>query len=272
MLRLTNAGSYHGRRDGSVSPVLRPLKWYKSLSTKKGRLSAGAFIVEGERAVSQVMAAGPGSIQEILSIENPPDIFRRYRNRLLTESQFRSISNVAAPQGLMAVVQSPPDIYSDRLPAEPGDRILLLEDIQDPGNAGTLIRTAAAFGYSGVIMTDNCTDPLSPKCVQSTAGSVLSVWIRRTAGCIALIDALRETGYTLIAAVLDGKEDLTPLKQSGRLVLALGNEAAGLSGEVIGRADYRIRIPTVAKKAESLNVAACGAICMFFSVRRQKDV
>ncbi len=165
----------------------------------------------------------------------------------------------------MAVVHLPVDMYSGYLPEDVGDKILLLEDIQDPGNVGTLIRTAAAFDFSGVIMTENCADPLSPKCVQATAGTVLSVWLRRTTRYLEITKALRKDGYPLIAAELNGVAEPSILYRQSKLLLALGNEAAGLSKALLDAADYRLRIPTVREKAESLNVAACGAICMYLS-------
>ncbi len=185
--------------------------------------------------------------------------------RLLTESQFLSICSTRTPQGTIAVVNLPVDIYSGYLPEDVGNKILLLEDIQDPGNVGTLIRTAAAFDYSGVIMTEKCADPLSPKCVQATAGTVLSVWLRRTTHYLELARALRKDGYPLIAAELNGVAEPSILNHQSKLLLALGNEAAGISQELLDEADYRLRIPTIREKAESLNVAACGAICMYLS-------
>lgn len=243
---------------------LKPLKWYKELAGKKGRLNAGAFSVEGDRAIRQIMSVHPDEITEIIAIEEPPPAYRDYPVRLVTESQFRYISSTKTPQGIMAVVRTPEDIYSARLPQDAGKRILLLEDIQDPGNTGTLIRTAAAFDFSGVILTENCADPLAPKCVQSTAGTVLSVWLRRTAQYLELVRSLRRDGYSLIAAELNGFDESSALKQE-KLLLALGNEAAGLTQAVLDEADYRLRIPTARDKAESLNVAACGAILMYLS-------
>ena len=114
-------------------------------------------------------------------------------------------------------------------------------------------------------MTENCADPLSPKCVQATAGTVLSVWLRRTARYLELTEGLRKGGYPLIAAELDGIAEPSILCRQSKLLLALGNEAAGLSRALLDLADYRLRIPTVREKAESLNVAACGAICMYLS-------
>ena len=248
-----------------MSTPLRSLKWYKKLSTKKGRLEAGAFLVEGDRAVKQIIAGHPGEIIEILAIKEPLSVYRNYPVRLFAEKQFLSICNTRTPQGIIAVVNLPVDIYSDYLPEDAGNKILLLEDIQDAGNVGTLIRTAAAFDFSGVILTEKCADPLSPKCVQATAGTVLSVWLRRTTHYLELAGALRKSGYTLVAAELDGAAEPPILSRQSKLLLALGNEAAGLSKVLLNTADYRLRIPTMRKKAESLNVAACGAICMYLS-------
>jgi len=251
-------------KDYSSRP-LKPLKWYKDLSSHRGRLAAGAFLVESPRAIDQVARSSPGSIMEILYMGEPPSICNKYPSRLLTDSQMHAISAARTSQGIMAVGRLPADIDSDRLPIEAGRRILLLEDIQDPGNVGTLIRTAAAFDYSGAILTEKCADPFSPKCVQSTAGSILSLWIRKTAGYHALVDKLKKGGYSLVAADLHGTEGPAGLHRLDKLVLALGNEAVGLSDALLKKSDHRIKISMAASKAESLNVAACGAICMYLS-------
>ena len=248
-----------------MSTPLKSLKWYKKLATKKGRLEAGAFLVEGNSAIKQIISSHPNEIIEILTIAEPLPVYCNYPVRLVTESQSRSICLTRTPQGAMAIVRLPVAICSDDLPEDIGHKILLLEDIQDPGNVGTLIRTAAAFDYSGVIMTEKCADPLSPKCVQATAGTVLSVWLRRTTCYLDLTATLRKSGYTLIAADLNGIADPSILNHQSKLLLALGNEAAGLSRTLLDTADYRLRIPTIREKAESLNVAACGAICMYLS-------
>lgn len=245
----------------------KPLKWYRKLATKKGRLEAGAFAIEGDRAIKQIIASHPDEILEILAVEEPLPVYRNYAVRLLTESQFLSICSTRTPQGIMAIVNQPSDIYSEYLPGDIGNKILLLEDIQDPGNVGTLIRTAAAFGFSGIIMTENCADPMSPKCVQATAGAVLSVWLRRTARYLELAMDLRKNGYYLVAADLNGIAEPSILNRQSKLMLALGNEAAGISKELLDAADYRLRILTIQEKAESLNVAVCGAICMYLSTQ-----
>jgi TrmH family RNA methyltransferase len=250
-----------------LSPPLRPLKWYRELAGTRAWREAGAFLVEGDRAVRQVMALHAGDIIEVLTTSEPPAAaYRSFPSRRLTESQVRYISGHRTPQGVLAVVRAPAGIYSPRLPSPTGSRVLLLEDVQDPGNVGSLVRTAAAFDFSGVILTDKCADPLSPKCVQATAGSVLSVWLRRTDRYLEMARALREDGYRLVAAELGGPEDTSVLAREN-LVLALGNEGAGLSRELLEMADFRLRLPVAGARAESINVAACGAILMYLSSR-----
>jgi len=244
---------------------LKPLKWYNNLATKKGRLEAGAFLVEGDRAIKQIVATHPDEIIEIIAIEKPSPAYHDYSIRFVTTKQFRSISQTKTPQGTIAVVRLPLDTFSDYLPETIGTKILLLEDVQDPGNVGTLIRTAAAFNFSGVILSIKCADPLSQKCIQSTAGTVLSVWIRKTTHYLKFIEVLKKNGYSLIAADLKGIKDPSMLYYQDKLLLALGNEASGLSESILNASNHRFQIPIIRQQAESLNVAACGAICMYLS-------
>jgi TrmH family RNA methyltransferase len=246
----------------------KSLKRYHQLADKKGRLEAGVFLVEGEKAIRQIIAGHPESVTEIISVAEPPALFRSYPVRNVNVGQFKYISNTQTPQGILAVVKAPEDIYSSQPPEALGNRLLLLEDIQDPGNVGTLIRTAAALDYDGVILTESCADPLAPKCVQASAGTILSVWLRRTAQYLEVVTSLKRQGYTIIAADVRGNVEPVIVSTQAKLVLALGNEAAGLSEEILTLADYRVRIPTTPEKAESLNVAACGAILMWLSTKK----
>ena len=243
----------------------KSLKRYRELADKKGRLEQGVFLVEGEKAISQIMASRPGDITEIIAAVDPPSFVRRYPVRTVNESQYRYISSAQTPQGIAAVVKLPQGIYTSNLPSDTARRILLLENIQDPGNTGTLIRTAAALGFDGVILTENSADPFAPKAVQAAAGTVLSVWVRKTGQYLEIVKSLQQAGYALVGADVRGNDGPDILAKQEKLILALGNEAAGLTDELITIADYRVRIPTPPDKAESLNVAACGAILMYLS-------
>lgn len=247
---------------------LKPLKWYKKLATKKGRLESGAFLVEGERAIRQIITVNPDKVLEIITTSELTPSFQIFPVRFVSDSQFRSLCLTKTPQGPIAVIRLNPETYSDQLPGTLGAKVLLLEDIQDPGNVGTLIRTAAAFDFSGIILAEKCADPLSPKCVQSSAGSVLSVWLRKTPRYLELAESLKKEGYYLVAADLDGAEDASILSSREKLLLALGNEAWGASESLLHTADHQLKIPINRKSAESLNVAACGAICMYLSSQR----
>ena len=251
-----------GRECFIIDPMtapLKPLKWYREL--------AGTFLVEGEKSILQIQGNHPESIVEIISVGEPPPELRQFPARQLSHSQFEYISATRTPQGLAAIVKIPENVYSAELPANPGDKILLLEDIQDPGNAGTLIRTAAAFDFSGVILSDKSADPFSPKVSQASAGAVMSLWTRVTSQYLDLVKNLQENGCRLIAAKLEGRENAEVLCQ-GKFILALGNEGAGLSEDLQKIADYRVGIPMAREKAESLNVAVSGGILMYLSSRK----
>jgi TrmH family RNA methyltransferase len=247
---------------------LNPLSWYKKLATKKGRLATGVFLVEGQRAIAQIRHRQPDAIQELLTTTDQPQIDWPYPQRCLTPSQIRSISSTKTPQGMVAVVRLPMQTYEHRLPSSCGPKLLFLEDIQDPGNVGTLIRTAAAFQFTGALLTEKCADPFAPKCVQASAGTVLSLWLRRTAQSFGLVSQLQQQGYALVAATLAGQSDPTILSGQARLILALGNEGAGLSLAVCQAAQEYFTIPMDRAGCESLNVATSGAICMYLSTLR----
>ena len=240
------------------SPDLRRLR---SLATGKGRRGSGLFLAEGERAVGQIIRSRPGAVVEVLYSGDAAPAVIGIPTRRLTEKQLKSLSSAITPPGIIAVVRLPADTCESELPENPGRRVLLLEDVQDPGNLGTLLRTAAAFGYDGALLTGKCADPYSPKAVQSSAGSVLSLWLRRTGRYLELASRLRQAGFVLAAADLAGSEAL-PTEPPDKMVLALGNEASGLSAKLIEMADTRWRIPVMENKAESLNVAVCGGILM----------
>jgi RNA methyltransferase, TrmH family len=244
---------------------VKSLAWYKALSDARERRESGFFIVEGKRAIDQILSAALQSIEEILVTEQILPEFKKYSCavRVLSERQFNSICVSKTPQGAAAVVRIPEKSYSNELPRQAGDRVLLLEGVQDPGNVGTLIRTAAAFDFSGVILNEACADPFSPKAMQASAGTIMSLWLRRSPCLLDIAEELKGSGFQLVAADVRGE----PLKPGYRLplpcVLMLGSEGAGLGEKLLALADKKFRIPMNGRKAESLNVAVAGAILMF---------
>ena len=247
---------------------LKPLSWYKKLATKKGRLAAGAFLVEGQRAIEQIQQCRPDAIQELLTSSSDLPTDGRYPCRRVSDQQIRSICQTRTPQGIAAIVRLPMETYEHQLPEVCGNKLLLLEDIQDPGNVGTLIRTAAAFQFTGVLLTEKCADSFAPKCIQASAGAVLSLWLRRTEQYLGVLTELQRRGYTLVAASLEGRHDPAVLTRPERLILALGNEGVGLSAAVVQAAQDQFTIPMNRHRTESLNVATSGAICMYLTARK----
>lgn len=243
---------------------MRPIAWYKTLHNAKDRKKEGFFLVEGKRAIDQIARIAPEKCDEILVVDDscrfPKSIVCPIRK--VTEKQITTISSVKTPQGIIAVVRIPDRIYTAQVPDIPGIRIVLLEHVQDPGNIGSLIRSAAALGYDGVILSDQCADPLSPKVVQATSGALFSVWLRRTSQYILMLQSLKAMEFKVVGTDVRGKP-INSFCNYSRHIIALGNEGSGLSDEVRIWADTWFRIPIEDKRAESLNVAAAGAICMF---------
>lgn len=220
------------------------------------------FLVEGGRAIAQVMTFHGDRVLEIVTVSEDSPV-KGVPVRYVTPAQFRSISSMKTPQGLLAVVRMPGDTDLESLPSDPGTPLLLMEDIQDPGNVGTLIRTAVAFGFRGILMTEKCADPYGPRAVQAGAGTVLNAWIRRHEHIWEAIGRLKQNGYRLAALDPGGEEGPGALKGKGPGILALGNEAGGISGRLKNTADLRIHIPINRVAAESLNVAVSGSIAMY---------
>lgn len=249
--------------------VLRSLGWYRDLSKSKGRREQGFFLVEGMRATLQVMSQHPEAIEEVLIDDNIVETARFGGGKLrrLTSAQLKSISSSAAPSGIIALVRIPDDVYVSSLPANAGKRVIVLEDVQDPGNIGTLIRSAAAFDCDGVLMSRQCADPFSPKAVQASAGAVMVPWIRRCNSFIEAIDELKRTGFSLYCADVRG-EPFMDFGSADRAAFVFGNEGAGVSSQVAAMADRTFSVPMNSGAIESLNVAICGAITMFFAYTR----
>jgi RNA methyltransferase, TrmH family len=253
-----------GFQGGSI--ILKPIKWYAALHTAKGRAESGVFLVEGLRAIRQIIHTAPHLITEVVYPQDGGDGGGfPYPSRVLTGAQYRTVALSRQGCGPLAVVTVPGGWDEAVLPRERGRKILVLEDVQDPGNVGTLIRSAAAFGFSGVILSRKCADPFSPKSTQASCGAVVSLWVRRTDRYRHLLRELKAGGLTVVALDIHGKA-WNPNAPAPRCVaLVLGNEGNGLTGETMRLADEIVKIPFDEDKVESLNVAACGAVSMYLA-------
>ncbi len=176
------------------------------------------------------------------------------------------LSSTVTPPGLVGV--SPfVDIPLDRLPRS-GGAVTVLCSVRDPGNAGTVLRSADASGASTVVFTDGSVDPYNPKTVRASAGSLFHVPVVRDADVGHTVDALRSSGHAVYAAAADGTAPLYSLDLTRPSVFLFGNEAWGLPEEVAALADVSVRVP-LEGRAESLNLASAAAVCLFEAARQR---
>ena len=242
------------------------------------RREQGLVLLEGPSAVSA--AANAGVIQELYVT---PAAAARHahllkaagvRPWLVSEEAAAALSETVTPQGIVAVAPLPTADLTRVLQAPPrrsGARlVVVLVEPRDPGNAGTVIRTADAAGADAVVLAGSSVDPWSGKCVRASAGSVLHLPIVEGVGATEAATVLSASGCRLIAA--DGHADVSLHDPAGAAALAgdhawlFGNEAHGLPGALLRIVDVVIGVP-VYGRAESLNLAAAAAVCLYESAR-----
>lgn len=225
------------------------------------RRETGLYIVEGPRMVSEIPAE---NIAEVYVSES---YLRKQGNNITFESNklietqdvvFEKLSDTKNPQGILAVVRSKKYSIDDLLSGGP---ILFLENIQDPGNLGTMFRTAEAAGAAGIICDKNTVDPHNSKVIRSTMGAALRMPCIVSENPLFDIDYLKKQGYSTYAAHLAGSVPYTEPSYT-KSVFLIGNEAAGLSRELAEIADVKIRIP-MEGHVESLNAAVAASILLY---------
>lgn len=238
---------------------LKPIKWYTSLQKKKYRKKECCFLVEGERALSQIYATHKEMVKEILLCEEAPGEYDPTLIRRITEKQMSQILSTETIVPVVAVVDSSA-IVREQINLKTCSRVLFLEDVQDPGNVGTLIRSAVAFGFSTILLSKSCADPLSPKVVRSTGGAIAEVSIVKSTEPYSEIAFLKESGFTVVTADLNGTNVIP--NECPNIIFALGNEGNGVTDRLRALSDVLYTIPYASSKIESLNVAVAGSIGM----------
>jgi len=179
----------------------------------------------------------------------------------LDEKLFAGLSDLKTPTGIIALIEVPvPDT-----PVSQSRFALLLEDIQDPGNLGSMLRSAAAAGCDAVFLSPGCADAWSPKVLRAAMGGHFGLKVHEFQN---LPDVAKGFSGSLLAASLQAKHSLYDCDLSGNLAFLIGNEGAGLSGELLELATQKITIP-MHGKVESLNAAAATAICLFEAARKR---
>lgn len=186
---------------------------------------------------------------------------------VLEDRIFEYVSDTKTPQGILCIVKQRHDRIEDLLKEE-APLIMILENLQDPGNLGTIVRTAEGAGVSGIIMSSQTADLYNPKTVRSTMGSIYRVPCVRSQDIYTDIERLKRFGVTVYAAHLKGKASYTEEDYLGGTAFLIGNEGNGLSREMAEKADKYILIP-MCGRVESLNAAVASAVLMFEAHRQR---
>ena len=184
---------------------------------------------------------------------------------LVSRTLFEEVASMPADVGVLAVVEPP----SARGASSPGDFCLLLEDVQDPGNVGTMIRTAAAAGADQVILSRHCAFAWSPKALRAGQGAHFLTTLVEGVDAHVWVHDFRNAGGRVVASVVKGASSLYDADLRGRVALAIGSEGQGLSRELVALTDHQVTIP-MAQGSESLNAAAAAAVLLFEAVRQRR--
>lgn len=237
------------------------------LQRHTGRRRTGRFLAEGPNLVEG--AVHHGLVDEVFATPAAADRYSRLLTglpvRIVTEAAAKSLSDTVTPAGLVAVCRVPEGDLGAVLATRPA-LLAVAVGISEPGNAGTLIRTAAAMGADAVILAGYSVDPYNAKCLRASAGAIFTVPVVTEPDSADVLSRLREAGFVILATTVDGEislDDTGPLLNA-RLAWVFGSESKGLDIDVAGLADHRVTIP-MAASTESLNVGAAAAVCLYQS-------
>jgi RNA methyltransferase, TrmH family len=249
------------------------------LCRRREREQTGRFLAEGPQAVREALAR-PEVVLELFAtgaaMRRHPDLVDSARRTgvpvsPVTDDAAAALSQTITPQGLVAVC----DHLDVPLPQALGSAprlVAVLVEIRDPGNAGTVLRTADAAGARAVVFAGAAVDPYNGKCVRASAGSLFHVDVVRAAAPAAAAVAIRAAGLRVLAATAHGDADLDDLPEStlaAPTAWLFGSEAHGLPDDVTAAAHGTVRVP-IHGRAESLNLAAAAAVCLYTSARAQR--
>jgi RNA methyltransferase, TrmH family len=237
------------------------VKQAAALLRRKGRRETGLHLAEGPNAVAEALAAGRVTtlfaLPEAAARLHVPDDVEVVP---VTEPVLDRLADTPSPQGLVAVVQSvvasPRDLPDHGL-------LVVLHEVADPGNVGTIVRTADAGGAVGVWLTPTSADPFSPKAIRAAAGSTYHLPLVVDEGLDALLDRARGQGREVVGLAADAAGSVADLDATrSPVALVLGNEAHGLDAETLAVLDGTVAVP-MRGAAESLNVAAAAAVAIY---------
>jgi TrmH family RNA methyltransferase len=249
----------------------------RALSRRAVREREGLFLAEGPQAVREVVAHRPEVVRDLYFEAPPPGGPAGTRQSAMLEDARTSgvslrevshevlvaMSDVLVPQGVIAVCR-PIDVGLDTVLDARPRFVVILTNVRDPGNAGTVIRGADAAGADAVLLSDSSVDIYNPKVVRSTVGSLFHLPIVTGVSIAVLLDRVRAAGLALMAADGSGETLLGDVDLSGPHAWVMGNEAWGLEPDVAAACDAVVRVP-IYGKAESLNLAMAATLCLYQS-------
>ncbi|MDY6011489.1 RNA methyltransferase [Clostridium sp.] len=244
----------------------------KKLKDRRNRNKQKKYLIEGFRLVEEALKAN-ANIETIFYIDDiedkATDIISKYNYNgkvfKLSKDLFLEICETENPQGLLAVV-----FMNDTNKVLNGEFYLLCDKVQDPGNLGTIIRTAHASGIDGIILTKGTVDIYNDKTIRSTMGSIFYVPIIQDED-LSVVKDLKEKGFSIVATSLEGKNDFFDEDLTGKIVITVGNEGNGVSNEVYDISDKKVKIP-MPGGAESLNVGVATSIILYERVRQTRTL
>lgn len=248
------------------------IKEIQALNQKhKERVKSGLFVAEGVRIFSEAPKKLIHKVFVSESFEkNNLDLIKEYRYEVIADYLFEKICDTKTPQGILCILKQP--VYDRDSLLGDGSKapfVLLLEDLQDPGNVGTIIRTAEGAGVSGIILTKGCADLFQPKTIRSTMGSIFRVPFVYEDDINDLIKWFKENRIHTYGAHLKGICSYTAPSYKEGTAFFIGNEGNGLSNGLSDKCDTLIKIP-MEGKLESLNAAVASAILMY-KVHEQRN-
>lgn len=252
------------------------VKQLRTLTEPKHRKQEKAFLIEGVKTVEEALRDNLG----VRTVVAAPSLTQHHGKGVLklaeskgidvvwiSERLMDTLSESKTPQPVMAVVRFQQHSEEELLEDKSG-LIVIAHQLQDPGNLGTIIRTAEAVGASGVAVTHNTVDPFNAKAIRASMGSILRLPIIQIGDLSAFIKKCKERGYQAAATVLAGEKTHFEVDLKKPTIVILGQESAGLPQDIMKDIDLRVRIP-MADTINSLNVATAAAVILYEALRQR---
>lgn len=245
-----------------ISTSNETIKYFISLNDKKTRMNAKRFIVEGYHLVNE--ASKTNLLEAIISTdEKELKKINNVKRYLVNDAIINKIATTKNPQNILGIVKMLDHNITNLLPIIKGNKtkLIMLDDVNDPGNLGTIIRTAAGLGYDGIIMSPNTVDLYNEKVIRSTQGVMFKIPIIK-ANLQEVIKLLKKEKVFCIGTALTNAKDVKHITKKDKFAICLGNEAKGISKEVLDSMDENVRI-AMKNDVESLNVSIAAGIIMY---------